>query len=55
MSKETELAILINALAVAIGNAGFDTDELAFIAAAFVQIGDTLATMATIKAREDKN
>lgn len=53
MSKETEITILINALAVAIGNAGFDAEELAFIAAAFVQIGDTLATMATIKAKED--
>ena len=55
MKKENQITILINALAVAIGNSDFDADELAFIAASFVQIGDTLATMAVIKAREDKN
>ena len=55
MAKETEITILVNALAVAIGNAGFDTDELAVIAAVFVQIGDTLATMATLRALNGEN
>lgn len=55
MAKESEITILVNALAVAIGNAGFDTEELAVIAAIFVQIGDTLATMATLRALNGEN
>ena len=50
MSKESQLAISVNALAVAIGSIGFDAEEMALLAGVFVQIGDTLATMAAQKA-----
>lgn len=37
---------MVNTLSVAIGKSDFTSDELALLGAIFVQIGDTLATMA---------
>ena len=45
LGKGSELAVLTNALSIAIANTDLTTDELALIATIFVQIGDTLATI----------
>ena len=46
LGNGSELAILTNALAIAIANADLSTEELALLATILVQIGDTLATIA---------
>jgi len=50
MLNPDELAVLVNTISVAIGDSIASTDELALLAAIFVQIGDTLSTMALQRA-----
>lgn len=46
MYSPESLSVIVNTLATVIGKYATSADELSFLGAVFVQIGDTLATMA---------
>lgn len=46
MQSAESLSIMVNTLATVIGKYASSAEELSFLGAVFVQIGDTLATMA---------